>query len=55
MKDKYKDKLEDIDLIASSGGAFEISVDGKLVFSKLKTGSFPAPEEVTDAIDAMAK
>ena len=53
MKDKCKDKLEDVDLVPSSGGAFEVSVDGKLVYSKLKTGSFPASKEVTDAIDAM--
>ncbi|MBI1775182.1 MAG: SelT/SelW/SelH family protein [Proteobacteria bacterium] len=30
----------------SSGGVFEISVDGKLAFSKKKTGRFPTDEEV---------
>ena len=52
MKGKYSDDLEAIDQVPSSGGAFEISLDGKLIYSKLKTGRFPETEEVTDAIDA---
>ena len=51
MKDKYADDLETVDLVPSSGGAFEVSVDGELIYSKLKTGNFPEPEEVPDAID----
>lgn len=51
LKEKYKDKLEDVNLIASSGGAFEISVDGKLMYSKLKTGRFPEEKEIIDAIN----
>jgi selT/selW/selH-like putative selenoprotein len=33
-------------LVGSSGGAFEITVDGKLIFSKLKSGHFPEEEEI---------
>jgi len=33
-------------LIESSGGAFEIRRDGKLIFSKLDLGRFPKPEEI---------
>ena len=51
MKDKYGDGLEVADLVPSSGGAFEVSLDGDLIYSKLKTGSFPELKEVTDAID----
>lgn len=29
------------ELIASRGGAFEIFVNGKKIYSKLETGSFP--------------
>ena len=36
----------DVELVESSGGAFEVEVDGKLVFSKLKDGRFPAYQEV---------
>jgi len=49
--DKYKGKIEDdIKLTPSSGGAFEVSVDGKLVYSKLKTGRFPEEKELIEAI-----
>ena len=30
----------------SGGGVFEITVDGKLAYSKKATGRFPADEEV---------
>ncbi len=51
LKDKYGDKLEDINLVPSSGGAFEVSLDGDLIYSKLSTGRFPEEKEVIDAID----
>ena len=51
LKDKYKDSLEDVKLVPSSGGAFEVSLDGDLIYSKLKTGRFPGEKEVTDPID----
>lgn len=35
-----------IELVKSKGGAFEVSVDGKKVFSKLALGRFPAYREV---------
>jgi selT/selW/selH-like putative selenoprotein len=37
-------------LIPGSGGAFEFVVDGKLVFSKKKTGRFPNYEEIAGAL-----
>ena len=51
LKDKYADKLEDVNLVPSSGGAFEVSLDGNLIYSKLKTGRFPEEKEVTGPID----
>jgi len=33
-------------LIESKGGAFEVTVDGKRVFSKLELGRFPAYQEI---------
>jgi selenoprotein W-related protein len=36
----------DSELVASGGGVFEISVDGKLVFSKQSQGRFPDDGEV---------
>ena len=37
-------------LIESSGGAFEVTVDGVLVFSKLKLGRHPEEGEVVRLI-----
>lgn len=31
-------------------GSFEVSMDGKLVHSKLKTGRFPNPAEVSESL-----
>jgi len=33
-------------LIPGSGGVFDVTVDGKLVFSRRKTGRFPDPGEI---------
>jgi len=35
-----------VDLIEGSGGVFEVTVDGTLVFSKKETGRFPAYQEI---------
>jgi selT/selW/selH-like putative selenoprotein len=38
---EMKQKIKVLELEPSSGGAFEVHVDGKEVYSKLKTGKFP--------------
>jgi len=40
-------------LVPGVGGVFEITVDGKLLYSKKQTGRFPTDEEV-DALGAGA-
>lgn len=35
-----------VDLVKSSGGAFEIHIDGRPAFSKLQTGRFPTDAEI---------
>jgi len=37
-------------LIKSKGGAFEVHLDGKLVFSKKTIGRFPDEGEIEDAM-----
>jgi selT/selW/selH-like putative selenoprotein len=37
-------------LVKSSGGVFEVEVDGAVVYSKIATGRFPHPGEVAKAI-----
>ena len=46
MKEKYGADLEGADLVPSSGGAFEVSLDGDLIYSKLKTGEFPDEDAI---------
>jgi selenoprotein W-related protein len=36
-----KRRLTSLELVPSDKGRFEISIDGKLVYSKLATGEFP--------------
>jgi selenoprotein W-related protein len=38
----------------SSGGVFEIEVDGELIFSKAQLGRFPAEGEVLDILSSRA-
>jgi selenoprotein W-related protein len=46
----YKQKIEELRLIPSDGGCFELSINGDLVYSKLKTGRFPEEKWVLDNI-----
>jgi len=39
--------------VRSSGGVFEISVDGELKFSKKQLGRFPTDEEIDALIKAL--
>lgn len=43
----------DVDLISSSGGVFEVVVDGHLIFSKKALGRFPEEGEVAGLIDRL--
>ncbi len=43
-------KIDDFKLIPSRGGCFELTVDGKLVYSKLKTGEFPNNEDMVEEL-----
>jgi selenoprotein W-related protein len=54
LKQKYGTGLKTVDLIPSSGGAFEVSLNGTLLYSKLETGQFPTTEQITTAMDAAA-
>ncbi len=43
------------ELRMSSGGVFEVEVDGELIFSKKELGRFPAAGEVVSLIRQHAK
>jgi len=42
----YQSHLSEVTLKPSSGGIFDITVDGELVFSKHQSGRFPEKDEV---------
>jgi selenoprotein W-related protein len=46
LLETYKQKIESLELMPSGGGCFELSLDGDLVYSKLKTGEFPDEGEM---------
>jgi selenoprotein W-related protein len=37
-------------LIPASGGCFELTVDGRLIYSKLETGKFPDEQWAVEAV-----
>ncbi len=41
-----------MELVEGSGGVFEITIDGKLLYSKKKLGRFPTDEELDALSDA---
>ena len=50
IESAYEDRLGKVKLIGSGGGCFELSLDGKLLYSKLRTGSFPDEEEMVKLV-----
>lgn len=51
----YKQKIRDLKLIPGGGGCFELSVNGDLIYSKLKTGEFPDETWAVEAVGARLK
>ena len=49
MEEKFKDV--DVKIFPSSGGIFEVKMDGELIFSKKEIGRFPMMGEVIRIID----
>ncbi|HHK42036.1 MAG TPA: SelT/SelW/SelH family protein [Planctomycetaceae bacterium] len=51
----YKQQISSLELEPGTGGCFEVTADGDLIYSKLETGSFPDEQAVVDAIGARLK
>jgi len=47
---ELKSKGVSVDLIKGSNGIFDVEIDGKLVYSKSKTGRFPNRGELSKLI-----
>lgn len=52
LLDRYELQFAEIMLLPSSGGRFEVWVDGELVFSKLAEKRFPEDAELLDLVGA---
>jgi selenoprotein W-related protein len=46
FKKEYGDIISDVVLVESANGAYEIRVDGNLIYSKLETGRHADPPEI---------
>ncbi|MDA7979169.1 MAG: Rdx family protein [Pirellulales bacterium] len=50
LLEAYKQQISGLTLIPSGGGAFELKLDGELVYSKLDTGEFPQEDHMVDLV-----
>jgi selenoprotein W-related protein len=48
---KYEAEIETLTLLPADGGRFEVSVNDKLLYSKLKTGRHAEPGEVLGLLE----
>lgn len=55
MLTEYKQKIADLKLIPAGGGAFELTIDGELVYSKLQTDAFPDEAAVLEMVGSRLK
>jgi selenoprotein W-related protein len=50
LLERYKRAISRYVMIPSKGGCFELTVGGKKLYSKLKTGEFPDEEGLVDKV-----
>jgi selenoprotein W-related protein len=50
---RLKQDIKSLTLVPSGGGAFEVTVNGKKIHSKLATGHFPEPDAMVKAARAL--
>jgi len=48
-----KQKISSFELEPSSGGCFELTVDGKVLYSKIETDEFPDESDIVSKLVAM--
>ncbi|MCT8137898.1 SelT/SelW/SelH family protein [Anaerobacillus sp. CMMVII] len=51
MLTHFRHEITKLELVPSSGGAFEVIINGKKIYSKLETGSFPEAEEIFEKME----
>ena len=55
LLEKYEAVIESITLLPSDGGVYDITVNGKLVYSKMVTGRHAEPGEVAGLVGKFFK
>jgi selenoprotein W-related protein len=55
LLNEFEPDIEQITLIPSSDGRFEVEVDGALVYSKMETGRHASPGEVVGLVRTKLK
>lgn len=48
----FKQDLDSVVLVPSKGGRFEVEFNGKLLYSKLETGTFPDTAQLIRTLEA---
>jgi len=48
----FKQKIQNLKLVPAGGGCFEVTLNGDLVYSKLKTGQFPDEQSIVEAVQS---
>lgn len=51
MLEQFKQRISGLTLVPVGGGAFELSANGELLYSKLKTGEFPNEQSIIDVLE----
>ena len=55
MLSTLKQRIKDLKLIPASGGCFELTINGELVYSKLETGKFPDEQAILDLVESRSR
>ena len=53
LLNQFKGKIQEMTLVPSDGGKFEVSLNDTLVYSKLQTGRHADPAEVLASVDKL--
>ena len=51
MLTTFKQKVANLTLVPAGGGCFELTANGELLYSKLKTGQFPDEQSIVDQLE----
>jgi selenoprotein W-related protein len=51
----FEPQIESLTLVPSDGGRFEVSVNGQLVYSKLQTGRYAEPGEISGMVQELRR